>query len=216
MGILPTNRTTSDTAATHVADHNTVHGLWPGGSLEKFRIKGATLDRRYVAGRVVGNATGNTASLAVNTMFFVPFINGSAATADRLGFEVQTAGAAGSVARVGIYSAKTDGTFVADTLLVDGGQYDATITGIKDTTISQALAAETLYWFSYLCGSAAPTIRVVVAAECYALLGTTGANIFQAGTGYSVAQTYGALPATAPAFAGSSNSSLPLIAVRLT
>jgi hypothetical protein len=161
----------------------------------------------------MATATTNTSAI-VGRLYLIPFVNGAAATADRIGFNVTTGGAAGSVARCGIYSAKTDGTFLADTLLVDGGEFDTTTTGIKEATISQALAADTLYWFAFTAGTAAPQLSHSTLGNG-SILGAPSTSPTAVAFFYFPVQTYGALPATAPALAQESNGSFPLVFVRL-
>jgi hypothetical protein len=78
------------------------------------------------------------------TLCFTPMMLAVGRTADRIGIEVTTAGtAAVSVHRIGIWG---DTAGVPGTLLVDAGTVATDSTGLKEVTISQALAARTLYW----------------------------------------------------------------------
>lgn len=67
-----------------------------------------------------------------------------AKTLVQIGVKVVTAGSAGAVVRPVIYNSNADG--MPGTLLVDGGQLAATTTGDKVATISQVIAANTIYW----------------------------------------------------------------------
>ena len=78
------------------------------------------------------------------SIMFVPMMLAVGRTADRIGIEVTSAGtAAVSVHRLGIWA---DSGGVPGTLLVDAGTVATDSTGLKEVTISQALAANTLYW----------------------------------------------------------------------
>lgn len=95
-----------------------------------------------------------TVTPTLNELIFVPFPVGEALTADRITIGVQTAQAT-SVVRLGIYSS-TDGWPGARVL--DAGTVDASTTGYKEITISQALDAGTLYWLAYCAQTAAGTL----------------------------------------------------------
>ena len=73
-------------------------------------------------------------------------------TLDRIGISVNTAGAAGSVIRLGIY--RDDGAIGPDALVLDAGTVDSTTTGRKEITISQALTPDN-YWLM-LAGQGTP------------------------------------------------------------
>lgn len=75
--------------------------------------------------------------LANGTELACPFVVGSTETFDRIGINVTTAGATGSVIRLGIRQVDNDG--LPGDLVLDAGTVDATSTGFKEITISQAL-----------------------------------------------------------------------------
>jgi hypothetical protein len=78
------------------------------------------------------------------SLVFVPMMLAVGRTADRIGIEVTSAGTASvSVHRLGIWA---DSGGAPGTLLVDAGTVATDSTGLKEVTISQALAANTLYW----------------------------------------------------------------------
>lgn len=95
-----------------------------------------------------------------------PFSIGTTATATRIAVNVQSAGPAGSIIRLGIYSndATTD---KPNALLLDAGTVAVSTTGWKAITISQALTAGT-YWLA--------AIQVA---------GTSGGGFDPVTTGYS-------------------------------
>lgn len=127
-------------------------------------------------------------------MFAVPWVCPRAMTITRLGAEPATAGPSGAVMRLGIY---TDNNGLPGSLVLDAGTINATSTTYQEITISQALAANTRYWFA-------------MAAQ-----GASGWNVRASRGGFSVPATYtasgneyatvfvgsgvtGALPATFP------------------
>lgn len=151
---------------------------------------------------------------AINTLIAVPFMTGRGGAQDRLAFEVTTL-AAGALARVGIYdTADADRSLYPNKLLVDGGEFSAATTGVKDATIGLELPESALCWAVYICGVAAPTLRGVTGSGSQNLLGfpsTIGATVY---TELSVAQAYGALPATFPSGALPVAATIPLITLR--
>jgi len=188
-----------------------------GRDIEYYRTVGSTTNRYHAAGQ--HNCTGGgTGAPAIDTLIAMPFISPRGGTLDRLAFNVTTVGGALSVARVGIYTNSSPILIYPDALVVDGGQYDTSAvggTGVKSTTISQELEAGDLYWFVYLCGTLAPTIRTLPIAGCYPIFGLDSALGTAPGVGLTVAQAYGALPSTFPAAATVLTAApAPFVAVR--
>ena len=107
----------------------------------------------------VGGQT--TQTFTNGSVLFVPMMLAVGRTADRIGMEVTGAGtAATSVHRLGIWA---DSGGVPGTLLVDAGTVATDSTGLKEVTISQVLAANTLYWLGVVqqgAPAATATIRV--------------------------------------------------------
>lgn len=158
------------------------------------------------------------AAMAVNSLFAMPFIGpplGGIAT--HLLFEVTVAGGAGSKGRAGIYSnGPLTGGLSPDALIVDGGEFDTTIVGVKDAAIAVQLLPDTLYWLAYLCGTAAPTIRTGTGQM--SICGIPGAfgSLANRISGLSQAQAYGALPAVYPGGgAGRFTGQYPFLAIAL-
>lgn len=115
----------------------------------------------------------------------------TAITIDRIGIDVATAGSAGSVMRVGIYS--DDGTGkIPGALLLDAGTVDCTTTGLKELVISQALAIGR-YWFAAV-PQGSPTTQPVIRC-CFANHGLENATNWNFNaSGYQMASVLGALP----------------------
>lgn len=141
---------------------------------------------------------------------FVPVMFPVATTADRIGIEVVTAGSAGSVHRLGIWA---NSSGVPGTLLVDAGTVDSTTTGAKELTISQSIAANTLYWAG-VAQQGNPTTRAVIRVSF-----NPGPTLASSFTTYAV-NGYGATVTGAFASNPSLNtvfgSGCPRIAIRVT
>lgn len=127
----------------------------------------------------------------------VPFYVGRAVTVDALGTNLNPAGSAGSVIRLGIYRAGTDG--LPNQLVVDGGTADSASAGNKQVTFTATALSVGLYWLVIAPQGAAatrPTLRVINSPN-YGnnLFGNT--SLGDATTlGFSVTGYTGALPAT--------------------
>lgn len=156
---------------------------------------GGGLDIWYLLGSNSNNAI-TSGAVTANTLYGIPFIAPTrGATLDRLGFNVVTL-LAGN-ARVGLYSATSDTNLYPNALVVDGGGISTGSGGVKSATISQVLTPGALYWAVYL-GDAAPSVRTHQGGTATNILGFDS-SLPNGGTrGISVAQAYGALPATFP------------------
>jgi hypothetical protein len=177
---------------------------------QEVKISGSSRDRRFLAG-LAANGTLSTGAPSANNLRALPFATGKVITLDRIGINVTTL-SAGNV-RLGIYA--DDGNGYPGSLVLDAGAQSTGTTGVKELTISQALAANTLYWLAIL-GDAAPTIRTIPIAQCLPFLGLDSAYGTALGVGWVAALTYGALPATFTA-GGSAIAAdpVPAIAVRV-
>jgi hypothetical protein len=156
--------------------------------------------------------TSSSGSLTNGVLAFVPFMSPVANTLDRVGIEVvTTAGGAGSVHRLGLWD-NTGG--LPGTLLTDFGTVATTSTGLFEITISQAVAANTLYWLG-VAQQGAPTPVATL---------RTGGNMGQAmvvtnsAYGPAAIQSTGITGALAssPSISGSPSGSAPRIFVRFT
>ena len=170
-----------------------------------FRVVGTSpLERYYFAGQNAPVAL-ITGSGATGTLRAFPFVSPRGGTLDRLAIAVTTGAGAGGVARWGIYTATSTTNVYPSALVVDAGEVDVTSIGVKSQTISVALSSSTLYWFVYIGGVSAATIRFLNANGCWPFLGysnafdSAGVANLNPGVGLTVAQAYGALPGTYPA-----------------
>jgi hypothetical protein len=115
--------------------------------------------RSFVSGKyhqpdVVGADNQNVA-LGNSTLTALPFSVGRATTFDRKGIEVTTLAAATNL-RMGIYNdAGGPGSLLLDAGLTTS---DASTTGLKEATISQALPVG-LYWVVVVAQGGTPTVR---------------------------------------------------------
>lgn len=148
---------------------------------------------------------GGAAALAIDTLFASPIHCYRSGAIDRLAFLVSVVGGAGSVARGGIYRSADPGGFWPAVLVVDGGQQvcDVGVGGKVAALSGVMLRAGFQYWFAYLCGVAAPTVRCYPAGAhqigVSASAQDDAATSFLPWGGMSVARAYGALPAAFPA-----------------
>lgn len=91
-------------------------------------------------------ANANVAESCANgTLYFCPYLIAQQITVDQLGVSVTTAGSAGAVVRLGVYSANANGQ--PSGLLVDAGTVDATTSGFKLLLLAAPLILQPgLYW----------------------------------------------------------------------
>ena len=185
-------RATTTQARAGTAENVTVT---PAGAAAAFAAIGCPLFvNRYYKTQTSAPAT---YALTVGQMRFTPLIVGRAAVLDRLGVAVQTAGAAGAVVRLGIYS---DLNGKPDSLVLDAGTVDTTTTGAKEITISQSVSLGR-YWLAAVAQVATSTVYCHNNAQSTPQVGM---NTFDTNTATwneyqtpSVTHT-GALDATAP------------------
>ena len=153
----------------------------------------------WYSSNTYGQTAGLTEQVTANVTRAFPFIVGAGFTADRIQFDVTTsASGSNSNCNVGIYN--DDGNLYPSTLVVDGGQKSTSSTGLKTTTISTSLSANTLYWLVYNCHKT-PTFRSIAQTDMPSVLGwdgTSGASTQI--TGWTVPRTYAStLPGIFPA-----------------
>jgi hypothetical protein len=158
---------------------------------------------------------GTTASgFTQGTLCFTPMMLAVGRTADRIGIDVTMAGtAAASVHRIGIWG---DTAGVPGTLLVDAGTVATDSTGLKEVTISQALAAQTLYWLGVVQQGSPASVAQLRSCVTFGPH-MTDANPAFAPSGYAAVSISGAL-ASNPTVTGLSGngSGAPRIFLRFT
>ena len=146
-----------------------------------------------------GNSTGySTRASNINRMYSQVMCFSEEITIDRLAIYVSTAGAAGSVARMGLYA--DDGTLHPGQLIYGSGEIDTTATGQKTAVPPSpiVIAKATPFWTCFLCGVASPK-PISSNNYCLSALGTDNIAGGWSLNGFYADQAYGALPATHPA-----------------
>lgn len=126
---------------------------------------------------------------------------------DRIAIYIAGAGAAGAAGRLGIYN---DSGCYPSSLVLDAGTFDATTTGFKEIVINQTLNPGT-YWVVVLLNDSTVDIRIY--AYYLGFVGM-GPGLYGVVNYLSVAQSYGALPATFPG-GGSFATGPPMLAIAL-
>jgi hypothetical protein len=213
-----TNTVTIDANSTETIDGGLIHYLWPAESIllqsngtnwfsrartpvagNSYFIKGATADRRYMAGSapgrvgVIGNASTGP---ALNFLRAFPFMVQKTTQFDLLSIYIVTVGGAGSAARLGIYA--DNGNMFPGALIYETGSIDcATGTGWKDNTITSSLQIfqPGLYWLGAVYGTATPLPKVLNSLTGLLYLGFD--NTLSANSGaffYQQSHTFGAFP----------------------
>lgn len=170
----------------------------------------------WYSGIMNQTAYGTSGAIATAVLRAYPVVIGRAGLVDRIAFETTVSAGAGGKARAGIYRATSKYNIYPSELVVDGGEYltDA-VAGIKSTTISTFLPAG-LYWFAFLMGTAAPTLRAPTSgAFCSPINGCPNTIGSQGNIGMVIAQAYGNLPTTFPGAASLSSGLFCLIHIRL-
>lgn len=205
---------------TYSDNEGTIRGAQEYGAQWRATQEGP-IESWYAAGLTTHIITGSITTLAVTVdkLVAVPFYGSRLGAIDGMAFEVTTPGAAGSVARIGIYRATSLKNVYPGELVWDSGSIATDAGTVKATT---GLAIRTyprnLYWFCYVSGVADPTVRAIssTAVPLYDIWGfpaTLGAGPGR--PGLFIAFPFAALPAQFPAGATPSTSqTFPVIAAR--
>jgi hypothetical protein len=163
----------------------------------------------YIDGHITTTTTSTGAATATRTIFGALFLPRATAL-DRISINVTVAGAASTVARLGLYYADS-ATFEPGALLLDAGTVATDTTGVKEATIAVTLAPG-LYWTAGWC-SGTPTTTTTTSGTHRPAIGPTS---FGAPLGHFIKD--GAYSAGLPSPAGtglSTQSSGTLVQVRL-
>jgi hypothetical protein len=134
--------------------------------------------------------------LAVDTLYAMPFSAPDAHAYDRISVHVTTAGAAGTLARLGVY-ADADG--VPGALILDAGTVAVDAAAGVEININQTLTPG-WYWLVALTNGT-PKFRTHVGADMLGWLGFSSGTDVTCHAGVTAAQAYGVLPANFPACA---------------
>jgi hypothetical protein len=160
-------------------------------------IKGSSKNR-YIDEAINADAHASTIAGTANVLRAYPLLIPRTIVIDSIQYEISTAAA--GLCRVGIYT--DNGTAYPDNLVAntDIGTRASSTTGMKTnaTASSVTLLGNSLYWVAYNC-NAAPTFRGLAVTSLPNILGNTNvAGTNQEGTGWTVAQAFGALPSAYP------------------
>jgi hypothetical protein len=187
--------------ATLDAQSRLTAAQFPQGLIGAIPIAG-----KYVSGLVRSREAGT--NISSGHLSFMPFVSLRGGTALRIGVRISTA--AVTNVQLGIYTANAT-TLAPDSLLLDAGAIDASTTGAKEITISQALNAGQLYYFVAL------PLTATCAIFTGDLIGKTGDNLSNStvGRGAFFISGQASLPATASGFENSGTGVVPVVAVRL-
>lgn len=157
-----------------------------------------------------GDVVSSTGTPTVDQLHAVPLYSGPGGTIDRIGFNVTTGGAVGSVARCGLYEGSLV-TLAPTALVVDSGEFDTTATGLKEATINKILDPERLYFLAFLCGVAAPTCTTMTSGwHIFGRNTSLNAQFGRVKTGFA----YAALPTTFPSGLGMLTTAAVMVVLR--
>ncbi len=175
-----------------------MRAIYEGCYLDSLRTtaaeNGAT-NALYMAG--FGTNANSSTVPNLGQLYALPLFSGQGGTVITLALNVNVAGGAGSVARIGVYSTITTGAPLPQALVLDGGSsLDCTLTGLRSHTgLSFVMQPDTLYWLAVIFGVAAPTVFGVSGdAPVFGFSNTQSAQIAYTKTGV----TFGALPTIFP------------------
>ena len=162
-------------------------------------------------------------TLSAATLYAIPFWASRGGTADQITAIVTNAGIGGDTCRFGIYNNTSASVLYPSTIVVDSGVVATNSTGAKAVGISQALTAGNLYWLVLTYNQAGAQFGGFAvgggAYSAFPALGWTAANPPVAQYGWSIAQAYGALPATFPGNVGTATpmtDNLPALFLRFS
>jgi len=210
----PSQVRTSDWNAAH-----TVTGMADVlGILTAQRRAGATAPESWYTGLMcLGGLT--TLAMTANRLYVHPFLVAKNQTADRIAVCVTAAASAGKKARFGIY--KSANAYPGD-LEVDLGEVTVDATGLRMVTINKALTPG-LWWLAVVVEEAA-TVRALYHYYTLGIIGFPASGgtptvSYTSPTGYYMAHTYGALPASFAAYASATEitaSACPAVFLRFS
>lgn len=145
-----------------------------------------------ISGAIIGTLASALGSIQLGNanLYFVPIIIDRPITLTALSINVMTAGTAGSVFRLGIY---TDNNGSPSNLIIDAGTVDTSSTGLKSASVSQTLTPGR-YWFAGAQQGAPTTTATVtfVTSPVGQFSATTSPTSISAG--YYLPNQTGALP----------------------
>ena len=143
------------------------------------------------------SVAGATVVATADTLLSIPFWSGSGGIVSELGFNVNTVGAGGSLARAALYASDPNAPFKPTTLLADTGSIDTNAsTGLKVATgLAVVLQPHTLYHLAFN-SNATPATFTAINPIAGGLFGLAATIAFQ--YGWKVSQAFGAMPQPFP------------------
>lgn len=160
-------------------------------------------------------------AIVANRLYFIPIYIGDTRTLDRIGLRVSSAGAAGTVARMGIYEADlvsgSQNQIQPGDLILDAGTVAVDSTGNKEITISQEMTPG--FYFLAFSSDGAPSLNGINSAQVISspvtglassLASTASITIVWS----NVADGAAALPDPAPALGGTEATEFACLKVR--
>lgn len=150
----------------------------------------AMVSGRYYGYRSFYGGTATTNAISANVHSANPFIVPKSGTFDRIAVNVTATGTA-TLMRLGVYSATAAG--IPDALLLDSGALDPSGTGIKEATISLALVAGNLYYFTLVANGSLTVTAITTNAAAF---GNADASDTAGRSHLTSTHAYAALPAT--------------------
>jgi len=152
-----------------------------------------------------------TCSLAMDTIYAIPFIVPVAQTFDRIALYVY--GATNRVIRLGIY--EESGSVYPGSLVLGTAELDCSSSGVKEETINQNLSAG-LYWLAALNGVATGNVKsLYYNYSVEMILGRTACDDATPESCYYASQAYGAMPDPFPGGASMWQTHMPAIMLRV-
>ena len=167
-------------------------GIWSGFAVPPWNGVAAAVD--YACGLLFGNMANQLQT--IDQLVATPFMLSRPGTVNSLALNNQGSGGVGSKHRIGLYNSDPS-HFGPTSLLVDGGEIDATILGGVRVAVNVPLLAGKVYWAAYICGVGAPTMSTIPAQAMWAnnnVIGPQGPGSNVVFSIVKVARAYGALP----------------------
>lgn len=148
-------------------------------------------------------------AVTINAMYLLPFAILADATLTQIAFEVSGA-VATALARTGIYAASASTLLPTGSPIVDNGTIDASTTGTKTVSLSQALTAG-VYWLAFVGQTAAPTVRHMAGVSPFVANATFPSG---SGTGWNNALVQTGVSGALPSIGSLADTDAPLCGVK--
>ena len=152
----------------------------------------------YVAGQISATAL-STAVPPINSANCFPFVTTKHLKVDSLGVNVTIAGSVTTVQQLAIYTNSADECLFPFQCVASSGVVNNSNLGIFAFNPGVVLTANNLYWFAYMIGRSAMTVRGVPVAAAFPILGNNSGLGTAPGLGYQIfLNALTSFPATMP------------------